>query len=150
MVIEMQRGPAQARGAGVKARVLLADDHEWMLEEMEDLLASDFDVVGKVTNGIAMVQEASRLRPDLIVTDLAMPGLTGIEASREALRTRPGVPIVLLTMHSERQFLEAALSAGVRGYVDKLTAGEDLIPAMRCALKGETFISPALKEAGTA
>jgi DNA-binding NarL/FixJ family response regulator len=117
-----------------------------MLQEMEDLLAPDFDVVGKVTNGIAMVQEASRLRPDLIVTDLAMPGLTGIEASREALRTRPGVPIVLLTMHSESQFLEDALSAGVRGYVHKLTAGEDLIPAMHCALKGETFVSPALRK----
>ena len=58
---------------------------------------------------------------------------------------RPGLPIVLLTMHTEKQFLEDALSAGVRGYVNKLTAGEDLIPAMRCALKGETFISPALR-----
>lgn len=117
---------------------------------MEGLLASDFDVIGKVTNGLAMVQEASRLRPDLIVTDLGMPGLTGIEASREALRIRPGLPIVLLTMHTERQFLEAALSAGVRGYVSKLTAGEDLITAMRCVLKGETFVSPALNEPGTA
>jgi DNA-binding NarL/FixJ family response regulator len=121
-----------------------------MLEAMEALLASDFDVIGKVTNGIAMVQEAFRLSPDLIVTDLAMPGLTGIEASREALRMRPGLPIVLLTMHSERQFLEDALSAGVRGYVHKLTAGEDLIPAMRCALKGETFVSPALNQPATA
>jgi DNA-binding NarL/FixJ family response regulator len=146
----MQRAPGTGNGTGVKARVLLADDHEWMLEAMEDLLASDFDVVGTVTNGNAMVEEALRLRPDLIVTDLAMPGLTGIEASREALRIAPDMPIVLLTMHSERQFLEDALNAGVRGYVNKLTAGEDLIPAIRCALKGETFISPALKEAGTA
>jgi DNA-binding NarL/FixJ family response regulator len=121
-----------------------------MLQTMEDLLASDFEVVGKVTNGIAMVEEASRLRPDVIVTDLAMPGLTGIEASREALRTTPGVPIVVLTMHIERRFVEDALSAGVRGYVHKLTAGEDLIPAMRCALKGETFVSPALAPPGRA
>lgn len=130
----------------MKERVLLADDHEWMLQEMEDLLATDFDVVGKVRNGVAMVEAASRLQPDLIVTDLAMPGLTGIEASREALRTRPGVPIVLLTMQEEKQFVEDALNAGIRGYVHKLAAGEDLIRAIHCALKGETFVSPVFRQ----
>jgi DNA-binding NarL/FixJ family response regulator len=130
----------------MKERVLLADDHEWMLQEMEDLLATDFDVVGKVRNGVAMVEAASRLQPDLIVTDLAMPGLTGIEASREALRARPGVPIVLLTMHEEKQFVEDALNAGIRGYVHKLTAGDDLILAIHCALKGETFVSPVFRQ----
>jgi DNA-binding NarL/FixJ family response regulator len=130
----------------MKERVLLADDHEWMLQEMEDLLATDFDVVGKVRNGVAMVEAASRLLPDLIVTDLAMPGLTGIEASREALRTRPGVPIVLLTMHEEKQFVEDALKAGIRGYVHKLAAGEDLILAIHCALKGEIFVSPVFRQ----
>jgi DNA-binding NarL/FixJ family response regulator len=134
------------REAVPRIRVLLADDHEWMLQEMEDLLAADFDVVGKVTNGIAMVEAASRLLPDLIVTDLAMPGLTGIEASRQALRHQPGVPIVLLTMHNESHFVDDALSAGVRGYVHKLAAGEELIHAMRCALKGQTFISPAFRK----
>jgi DNA-binding NarL/FixJ family response regulator len=143
-VREMEK--ADGKETAVKAKVLLADDHEWMLQEMEDLLASDFDVVGKVTDGIAMVQAASRLQPDLIVSDLAMPGLTGIEASREALKARPGVPIVLLTMHRESQLVDDALSAGVCGYVHKLTAGDDLITAVRCALNGQTFVSPIFKQ----
>jgi DNA-binding NarL/FixJ family response regulator len=144
---EMRTGKGE--GAALRMRVLLADDHEWVLQEMEYLLASDFEVVGKVTDGIAMVEAASRLQPDLIVTDLAMPGMTGIEASREALKARPGVPIVLLTMHSERQFVEDALSIGVRGYVHKLAAGDELIPAMRCALKGQTFVSPVFRNSRT-
>lgn len=130
----------------VKLRVLIADDHEWMLDLIDDLLSDDFDVIGRVKDGVAMVEAAGRLQPDLIVTDLAMPGLTGIEASRETLKARPGVPIVLLTMHDETHFVEDALSAGVRGYVHKLAAGEDLIPAMQCALKGQTFISPVFKK----
>lgn len=133
----------------LKVRVLLADDHVVMLQQIEDLLASDFEVVGKVTDGVAMVEAATRLQPDLIVTDLAMPGLTGIEASREMLKTRPDVPIVLLTMLSERQFVEDAFLAGVRCYVHKLAAGEELIPAMQCALNGQSFVSPAFRESKT-
>jgi DNA-binding NarL/FixJ family response regulator len=126
----------------VKLRVLIADDHEWMLETIDGLLAADFDVVGRVKDGVAMVEAASRLQPDVIVTDLTMPGLTGIEASRETLKARPGVPIVLLTMHNETHFVEDALKAGVRGYVHKMAAGDELIPAVLRVLKGETFISP--------
>ena len=130
----------------MRRRVLLADDHNWMLREVENLVASDFEVVGKVTDGIALVEAASKLQPDLIVTDLAMPGLTGLEASEVALKARPGLPIVLLTMHNELKFLEHALRIGVRGYVLKLAAAEDLINAMHCALNGQNFISPALND----
>lgn len=140
-----QLGIDNGKGA-VRLRVLIADDHEWMLDMIDDLLTSDFEVVGRVKDGAAMVEAASRLQPDVIVTDLAMPGLTGIEASRAALKARPGVPIVLLTMHNETQFVEDALKAGVRGYVHKLAAGDELIPAMQCVLKGETFISPVFKK----
>jgi DNA-binding NarL/FixJ family response regulator len=131
---------------GIKLRVLIADDHESMLEMLSELLAADFDVVGQVKDGTSMVEAARRLQPDLIVTDLAMPGLTGIEASRETLKARPDVPIILLTMHNETQFVEAALRAGVRGYVHKLAAGDELIPAMLCALQGQTFISPVFRK----
>ena len=130
----------------VKLRVLIADDHEWMLDLIDEILGGDFEVVGKVTDGRAMVEAASRLQPDLIITDLAMPGLTGIEASRQTLKSRPGLPIVLLTMHEEMQFVEDALTAGVRGYVHKLAAGDELIPAVRCALNGQTFISPLFRK----
>jgi DNA-binding NarL/FixJ family response regulator len=128
-----------------RARVLIADDSESVMREIENLLAPDFDIVGKARNGIDLVEEASRLGPDLIVTDLEMPGLSGIEASRAALHVRPEVPILLLTSHGDRELVYRALNAGIRGYVLKLSAGEELIPAVHGALRGEIFISPALR-----
>jgi DNA-binding NarL/FixJ family response regulator len=128
-----------------RARVLIADDSEPIMREIEDLLSPEFDVVGKATNGIDLVAEATRLRPDLIVTDLEMPGLGGIDASRAALKERPGLPILLLTSHCDCHLVEEALGVGIRGYVLKLAAGDELIPAAHGALRGETFISPALR-----
>jgi DNA-binding NarL/FixJ family response regulator len=129
----------------VRMRVLLADDNEEMLNDVEELLASDFDIVGKATDGVSAVEAAIRLMPDLIVTDLAMPGLSGIEASRKMLTTHPDIPIVLLTLHNDARLVEQALSVGIRGYVHKLTAAEDLIPALYCALRGQTFVSPTCR-----
>lgn len=129
----------------VRMRVLLADDNEEMLSDVEELLASDFDIVGKATDGVSAVEAAIRLMPDLIVTDLAMPGLSGIEASRKMLTTRPDMPIVLLTLHNDARLVEQALSVGIRGYVHKLTAAEELIPALYCALRGQTFVSPTCR-----
>jgi DNA-binding NarL/FixJ family response regulator len=129
----------------VKIRVLLADDNEEMLRDVEELLASDFDIVGKATDGLSAVEAASRLTPDLIVTDLAMPGLSGIEASRKVLTARPDTSIVLLTLHNDARLVEQAFSVGIRGYVHKLTAAEELIPALRCVLRGQTFVSPACR-----
>jgi DNA-binding NarL/FixJ family response regulator len=129
----------------VKMRVLLADDSEQMLNDVEDLLASDFDIVGKATDGISVVEAASQLIPDLIVTDFSMPGISGIEASRKMLKTRPDMPIVLLTFHNDAHLVEEALSVGIRGYVQKLTAAEELIPALYSALRGQTFVSPSCR-----
>jgi DNA-binding NarL/FixJ family response regulator len=128
-----------------RARVLIADDSEPVMREIEGLLSADFEIIGKVTNGIDLVSEAARLRPDLIVTDLEMPGLSGIEASRAALETSPEQPILLLTSHSDRGLVQAALDAGIRGYVLKLAAGDELITAAKYALQGGTFISPLLR-----
>lgn len=130
----------------MKVRVLLADDNEEMANYVEELLASDFDIVGKATDGVSAVEAATRLTPDLIVTDLAMPGLSGIEASRKMLAARPDTPIVMLTLHKDAQLVEQALSAGIRGYVHKLTAAEELIPAVYCALRGQTFVSPSCRQ----
>ena len=129
-----------------KMRILLADDSEEMLNDMEELLASDFDVVGKATDGVSAVEAAAKLNPDLIVTDLAMPRLSGIEASRKMLTARPDIPIVMLTFHKDARLVEQALSIGIRGYVHKLTAAEDLIPALYCALRGQTFVSPTCRQ----
>jgi DNA-binding NarL/FixJ family response regulator len=127
-------------------RVLLADDQETILRDIEQLLTPDFEIVGTAMDGVSAIEAAARLQPDLIVTDLTMPRLGGIEASREMLKARPEVPIVLLTMHNDPHLVELALSVGIRGYVHKLAAGEDLIPAAYCALKGQTFISSACRK----
>ena len=116
-----------------------------MMREIEHLLSPDFDIVGKASNGLDLVVEAKRLGPDLIVTDLEMPGLSGIEASRAALKERPGLPILLLTSHGDRCLVQEALGTGIRAYVLKLTAADDLIPAAYRALKGKTFVSPMLR-----
>ncbi len=125
-------------------RVLLADDHEPLLREINELLAEDFEVVGIAHNGLEMVAAAYKLKPDVIVTDIQMPEMTGIEAGREVLKTCPEMPIVLLTMHADRKLLEIALETGFRGYVLKMHAAEELILAIKEVLDGRIFVSPAL------
>jgi DNA-binding NarL/FixJ family response regulator len=125
-------------------RVLLADDHEPVLEELEDLLAAAFEVVGTARSGVQMLTAALEKQPDIIVADIEMPEMSGIEAGRELMKVCPTVPIVLLTMHANWGLLQIALKAGFRGYVLKMRADEELIPAIREALDGRTFVSPAL------
>jgi len=131
-------------GTPRRFRVLLADDSEAVIREIELLMADDFEIVGKAANGLALVEEVTRLRPDLIVTDFEMPGMNGLEASREALKMNPRQPIVLLTAHPDPHLAQEALHAGVSGYVLKFSAAEELIPAAKGALRGETFISPGV------
>jgi DNA-binding NarL/FixJ family response regulator len=137
---ENQNSPA-------RKRILLADDDHEMLDSLEQLLAPTFDIVGKETNGVSAVEAAARLKPDLIVTDLSMPGMGGIEASRRVLENRPGLPIVLVTMHSDAYLVNEALNAGIRCYVHKLSAGDELVDAAHCALQGQTFVSPSCRKA---
>ncbi|HEY7304798.1 MAG TPA: response regulator transcription factor [Bryobacteraceae bacterium] len=128
-----------------RARVLIADDHPRVLSEMETLLSSEFDVVGKAADGLSMVTEAARLRPDVIVSDISMPGLSGIDASREILREHPETVIVLLTAYNDPQLVKTALHIGIRGYVHKLKAGDELVPAIHGALDGRAFVSSTCK-----
>jgi DNA-binding NarL/FixJ family response regulator len=133
------------RRSEARTRVLIADDSEDIIREIERLLVPDFDVVGKTMDGASLVSEAVRLRPDLIVTDLEMPELSGIEASRATLQVCPGLAILLITAHGDRNLVQEALNAGIRGYVHKLAAADELVPAAYGALRGETFISPAFR-----
>ena len=126
-------------------RVLLVDDHVSVLEGVRDLLSPEFAVVATATDGVEMLSACEYHNPDVIVTDIAMQRLSGIEASRKLLRSRPDTPIVILTMHREREVVQCALDAGVTGYVHKLSAGEDLIPAIRLALAGKRFISDSCR-----
>jgi DNA-binding NarL/FixJ family response regulator len=124
-----------------RARVLLADDHAGNTDLLCRLLQPEFEVVASVQDGNTLVDAAEALSPDVIVTDISMPGLDGITASRAILRRNPGARIVLVTVHRDRILMERGLAAGALGYVLKLTAGDDLLPAVRAALRGERHVS---------
>ena len=126
-----------------RARILVADDHASMLERVSRLLAEEFDVVGKVADGRAAVDAAARLRPDLAVFDISMPGLTGLEAAARLTATGHSIPVVFLTVHEDQEFVDAARSVRGLGYVLKRNIGTDLLPVVRRALRNlPTFLAP--------
>ena len=120
-----------------RATVLLADDHPVTAALLRQLLWATFDVVGEVSDGSALVEAAGRLKPDVIVTDISMPGLDGIEATRRILAMDATARIVFVTVHSEPAVVERALAAGARAYVVKSIAADELVPAIRSALRGD-------------
>ncbi len=125
-----------------RARVLLADDHSVMLDRVGVLLSSSFEIVGAVPNAKEMISEGIRLDPDVIVADITMPGLTGIEAAQQLREAGCRAKFVFLTIHIEHEFVDACVSQGALGYVLKSHMKTDLIPAINAALMGRTFISP--------
>jgi len=127
-----------------RPRVLLADDHLLVAEALKSLLAPEFELVGVVEDGRALVEAAARLRPDVIVADVTMPHLNGIDA---LIRLRQGgdhVPVVFLTMHRDVTFARRALEAGASGFVLKHSAPAELVTAIRAALAGKTYLTPQL------
>ena len=135
-----------------RPRVLLADDHPAMLALTADALAGEYLVVGSVRDGRELLAEAERLHPDVIVLDITMPRLDGIEAARQLRRSEPPARLVFLTVHEDADYARAALDAGGLGYVVKARLASDLLPAIRAALADQSFISPAVRldEAKTA
>lgn len=127
-----------------RVRVLLADDHRIVAEGLKGLLAAECELVGMVEDGRALVEASRRLRPDVIVADITMPELNGIEAMEEIRLFDPDVRVVFLTMHREVAYARRALEAGASGYVLKHAASEELVMAVRAAAQGSTFISPSL------
>lgn len=121
--------------------LLLADDHEDTGNLLRCLLQEEFDVIALVQDGIALVNAAERLSPDVIVTDISMPGLDGIAATSEILHRNPVARIVLVTVSQDPLLEQRGLDAGALGYVLKRTAGEELIPAVRSAVRGERHVS---------
>ena len=126
---------------GQRARVLLADDHPSVVKDLCAVLQPEFDVIATVNDGRALVAAAEELDPDVIVTDLTMPGLDGITAASEILRKNPAARIIFVTVHDEAEMVKKGLAIGVLGYVLKLTAGEELVPAIHAALRGERHVS---------
>ena len=127
-----------------RARVLLADDHRGAAEQLKSLLARDFDLVDVVGDGLALVEAARKLRPDVIVADISMPRLDGVSALAELKRENPHVKVVFTTMFAEPAFARWLLKAGAHGFVLKHSAASELVPAILSVLDGGTFVSPSL------
>ena len=132
-------------GSAERPRVLLADDHPGMLALTADALADQCLVVGSVGDGRELLAEAERLRPDVIVLDITMPRLDGIEAARQLLRFDRPARLVFLTVYEDADYARAALDAGGLGYVVKTRLASDLLPAIRAALADQTLVSPTVK-----
>ena len=127
-----------------QARVLLADDHLMVAEGLKSLLTNDFDLVGVVEDGLALVEAAKKTRPDVIVADITMPRLNGLDAVAELRKEMPKAKVVFLTMHHEPAYARRALDAGASGFVLKHSAPTELVAAIRAALDGKTYLTPAL------
>jgi DNA-binding NarL/FixJ family response regulator len=128
-----------------KTTILLADDHKIVLDGLRSLLIDEFQLVGTATDGLQLVEKAAELNPDLIVADISMPLLNGIDALRQIRERNPEVRMVFLTMHPDSSYLTRAFEAGALGYVLKHAASDELVNALHAALRGERFISPELK-----
>jgi DNA-binding NarL/FixJ family response regulator len=122
-------------------RLVLADDHKETAALLRDLLESEFDVVAQVEDGLALVSAVARLSPDVIVSDVTMPGLDGISAAAAIVRQNPTARIVLVTVHGDPILAERGFAAGALGYVLKGAAAEELVPAVHSALRGERHTS---------
>lgn len=125
-----------------RPRVLIADDHLMVAEALKSLLAPEFDLVGVVADGRALIEAAGKLRPDVIVADISMPQLNGIDALVELRQGGNQVPVVFLTMHRDVTFARRALEAGALGFVLKHSAPVELILALRAALEGKIYLTP--------
>jgi DNA-binding NarL/FixJ family response regulator len=122
-----------------RPRVLVADDHSVILAGLYSLLEGDFDVVGAVEDGRAALEAAQRLKPDVIILDISMPLLNGMEAAVQIRKTVPQTKIIFLTMHADVAFLKEA-----SGYVTKQSAASELVTAIHEVMRGQTYITPLL------
>ena len=125
-----------------RPRLLLGDDHAIILDGLRRILEPHFDIVGSVQDGRALVAAAQELHPDVVVADISMPLLNGIEAARQILKADPRVKIVFLTMHPDVTYATEAFRAGASGYVLKNSAASELVTAIQEVLKGRTYLTP--------
>lgn len=130
-----------------KPRILLVDDHAIVLEGLRSLLAHDFDLAGTAADGRELLEAAQKLKPDVIVADISMPLLNGIDAAQRLREQGTTAKIVFLTMHPDQTYATRAFEAGALGYVLKHAASDELITAIHAALRGERYISAAMRNA---
>jgi DNA-binding NarL/FixJ family response regulator len=127
-----------------RPRVLLADDHKMVTEGLRSLLEAEFEVAGTVEDGRALVEMAKELHPDVVIADISMPLLNGIDAAVQIKKADPRVHIIFLTMHPDATYATRAIEAGASAYVLKHSAPAELVTAIREALKGRTYITPMI------
>jgi DNA-binding NarL/FixJ family response regulator len=134
------------RDTGVRGRprVLVADDHLAMLNSLVRILSGEFEVVAAVTDGLAVVTTAARLEPDVLVLDIAMPGLSGIAAAARLKESGSTAKVVFVTNLHDREFVQESLALGDVGFVVKDRLVADLLPAIRRVLSGRSFVSPSV------
>jgi DNA-binding NarL/FixJ family response regulator len=131
-----------------KSRITLCDDHPIVLAGLHNLIASepDFEMVGTATNGMSALKLIVDKQPDIALIDISMPELNGIALARRLAQDAPSVRVMVLTVYEDRAFLKQALDAGVRGYLLKRSAAENLIQAARAVLTGGTYVDPAIAD----
>jgi DNA-binding NarL/FixJ family response regulator len=127
-----------------KSRILIGDDHALILEGLRSILANEFDIVGVADNGRDLIKQAERLRPDAVVLDVSMPVLNGMEAARQIKGAAPDVKIVFVTQRSDREYVQAAFRNGASAYILKQSVAGEVMPAVREALAGRYYVTPAL------
>lgn len=130
----------------MRKSLLIADDHQLMLEGLKHLLAEEFDVVGTAADGRALLCKAEELRPDVVVLDVGMPELNGIEAARRLAKSLPSAKVVFVTQQLDPAYIRAAFAAGALGYVAKQSAASELIDAIHRALRGGFYVTPLAGE----
>jgi DNA-binding NarL/FixJ family response regulator len=130
----------------MRRRVLLADDHTLLLGAFEKLLEHEYTVVGAVSDGRALLSAAAELRPDVIVLDIAMPLLNGLDAARQLKKTMPKVKLIFLTMNEDPNVASEAFRAGASGYLLKTSASSELSKAIKEALCGRSYVTPIITQ----
>jgi len=124
-----------------KTTILLADDHREFSATVAGMLRNDFEIVGTVNDGEQLVKASMKLVPDVVIVDISMPVLNGIEAAEQLSRLGNTAKVIFLTIHADADFVRACLDAGAAGYVVKSQVAMDLVPAIRQALAGKIFVS---------
>lgn len=130
----------------MKIKLMLADDHAMLRHGLSRSLEleEDFAVVGQALDGYAAIKQAKELQPDIIIMDIGMPGLNGIEATRQITRDNPKIKVIGLSMHSSDKYVREMFKAGATGYLLKDCSFEELVEAIRTVMSGKTFISPSI------
>jgi len=127
-----------------RPRILLADDHSLVLEGLAKLVEEGCDLVGKVEDGRALIQAAQKLEPDVIVLDISMPKLNGLDAGRQIKKLLPSIKLIFLTMHADPMYAKEAFQIGASGFLLKRSAASELTQAIHAVMKGQYYVTPAI------